>query len=206
MWRTCSPWCSRTSPPPGSGPGCLPGSGQGTACRGRCNAWPATPPAAGWPRAGGSSPGGRGSEQVVLGRGPVPGDPLHVDPRVAVQRPAALGHLLLGEQPRLDPLGQLDLLLGAEQRDLADLLQVVLDRVRGRARHRHLRGRKVVVVVAEDEDLLVLAAAIRGDLDHARAGRGFWAVRLAAAAPAGGRPTRLRPAVGAVRPVNLVAD
>ena len=110
-----------------------------------------------------------GLEQVVLGPGAVLGDPLQVDPLVGGQRPAALGQLLLGEQARLDPLGQLDLLLGVEQRDLADLLQVVLDRVRGRARHRDLRGGQVIVVVAEDEDLLVLAAAVRGDLDHPRA-------------------------------------
>ena len=87
------------------------------------------------------------------------------------RRPAALGQLLLGEQARLDPLGQLDLLLGVEQRHLADLLQVILDRVRGRTRHRDLRGRKIIIVVAEDEDLLVLAAAVRRDLDHARARR-----------------------------------
>ena len=85
--------------------------------------------------------------------------------------PAALGQLLLGEQAGLDPLGQLDLLLGVEQRHLADLLQVVLDRVRGGARHRDLRGRKIVVVVAEDEDLLVLAAAVRRDLDDPGARR-----------------------------------
>ena len=53
-----------------------------------------------------------------------------------VQRVPALGQLLLGEQARLDPLGQLDLLLGVEQRDLADLLEVVLDRVGGRAGRR----------------------------------------------------------------------
>ena len=39
-----------------------------------------------------------------------------------------LGQLLLAAG--LDPLGQLDLLLGVQQRDLADLLEVVLDRIR----------------------------------------------------------------------------
>jgi hypothetical protein len=73
------------------------------------------------------------------------------------------------KQAGLDPLGQLDFLLGVEQRHLADLPQVVLDRVRAGARHRHLRGRKIIVVIAEDEDLLVLAAAVRGQLDHAGA-------------------------------------
>ena len=84
-----------------------------------------------------------------------------------MQPVAALGQLLLGEQARLDPLGQLDLLLGVEQPYLADLLQVVLDRVRGGTRHHDLRGRKIVVVVTEDEDLLVLAGAVRGQLGHA---------------------------------------
>ena len=107
---------------------------------------------------------------MVLGASPVLGDPLQVDPHVGGQV-LALGQLLLGEQARLDPLGQLDLLLGVQQRHLADLLQVVLDRVRGRARDRHLRGRKMVVVIAEDEDLLVLAAAVRRDLDHPRGRR-----------------------------------
>ena len=36
-----------------------------------------------------------------------------------------------GVEPGLDPLGQLDLLLGVEQRDLADLLEVGADRVGG---------------------------------------------------------------------------
>ena len=97
-----------------------------------------------------------------------------------MDRFSARGQLLLGEQARLDPLGQLDLLLGVEQRYLADLLQVVLDRVRGGARHRDLGSRKTVVV-AEDEDLLVLAAAVRGQLDDPgarRAGAPGLGVRL----------------------------
>jgi len=57
-------------------------------------------------------------------------------------------------------------LLGVEQGYLADLLQVVLDRVRGGTGHRGLRGRKIVVVT-EDGDPLVLAGAVRGQLDHA---------------------------------------
>ena len=42
-----------------------------------------------------------------------------------------LAHPLGGIQPGLDPLGQVDLLLGVEQRDLADLLEVGPDGVRG---------------------------------------------------------------------------
>ena len=105
-----------------------------------------------------------GLEQVVLGPAAVLGDPLQVHPHVAGQVFADPGELLLGEQARLDPLGEVDLLLGVEQRDLADLLQVVLDRVRRRAGDRHLRGGKILVIVAEDEDLLVLAARLRESL------------------------------------------
>ena len=54
---------------------------------------------------------------------------------------AAFGQFLLGLPPGLDPLGQLGFLLGVEPGHLADLLQVVLDRVhvdrvRGRRRFR----------------------------------------------------------------------
>ncbi len=108
---------------------------------------------------------------MVLGPGAVLGDPLQVDARVRGQA-LALGQLLLREQARLDPLGQLDFLLGVEQRHLADLLQVVLDRVRGSTGHRDLRGWEIVVIVAEDEDLLVLGGAVRRDLDDGGARRG----------------------------------
>ena len=115
--------------------------------------------------------------------------------RASVERlRAAVGQLLLGEQARLDPLGQLDLLLGVEQRHLADLLQVVLDRVRGGTGHRDLRGRKILVVVAEDEDLLVLAATVRRDLDDAGARR----------AGAVGLGVRLRGRLAGLGPVGLV--
>ena len=58
--------------------------------------------------------------------------------------------LLLGEQARLDPLGQLHLLLGVEQGDLADLLEVVLDRVGGGTGDRHLLLRLVLDVGVGD--------------------------------------------------------
>ena len=64
--------------------------------------------------------------------------------------------LLVGEQAGLDPLGQLDLLLGVEQRDLADLLQVVLDRVGGRAGGHHLLLGLVGVVGLGQGEALVL--------------------------------------------------
>ena len=58
----------------------------------------------------------------------------------ACRAPAAAGELLLGEQARFDPLGQLDLLPGGEQRHLADLPQVVLHRARASALAAATRG------------------------------------------------------------------
>src|SRR5262249_56546588 len=79
-------------------------------------------------------------EQMVLGTAPVRGDHLKL---AAQLRDGASWHveLVFGEKPRLDALRELDLLLGIEQRDLADLLEVVLYRIRGRARLPDLRGR-----------------------------------------------------------------
>src|SRR5699024_8710850 len=47
-------------------------------------------------------------------------------------------------------------LFGVEQRHLADLLQVVLDRVRGGTCGDHLCGRRVVVIVVQDEGLVLV--------------------------------------------------
>ena len=99
-----------------------------------------------------------GLEQVVLRPPAVLGDPV-------AGRGASVGvdllagvELLLGEQAGLDALGELDLLLGVEQRDLADLLEVVLDRVGGRAGLHDLLRRLVgVVLVGQDEALDRLA-------------------------------------------------
>ena len=72
---------------------------------------------------------------------------------------------LLGEQAGLDPLGEVDLLLGVQQRDLADLLQVVLDRVGGRTGGDDLLGRSVVVVgVGVDEAAVLALLLLRGGL------------------------------------------
>ena len=76
-----------------------------------------------------------GLQQVVLGA-------LAVARRSSAGRAAAAGRAsrspssrgaqpLGGVEPGLDPLGELDLLLGVEQRDLADLLEVGPDRVGG---------------------------------------------------------------------------
>src|SRR5699024_5659885 len=69
--------------------------------------------------------------------------------------------LLLGVEAGLDALGELDLLGGVEQRDLADLLEVVLDRVGGRAGGDDLLGGGVVLggVVHEATGLLDLSVA-----------------------------------------------
>ncbi len=56
---------------------------------------------------------------------PVIGDPLEI---LQVRRLDLLfGERFVGEQPRFDALGEGDLLLGVQQGDLADLLEVVLD-------------------------------------------------------------------------------
>ena len=64
--------------------------------------------------------------------------------------------LLLGEQAGLDPLRELDLLLRVQQRDLADLLQVVLHRVRGGTGDHHLLLGLVGLVGLGDDEALVL--------------------------------------------------
>ena len=86
-----------------------------------------------------------GLHQMVLGPPAVFGDLLKVDPRFGGKVPAAFGELLLGEQPGLDPLGQLDLLPGVEQRHPADLLEVVPNRVGRSAGGCHPGDRTVLV-------------------------------------------------------------
>ncbi|CAM5643197.1 hypothetical protein SFUMM280S_03723 [Streptomyces fumanus] len=99
------------------------------ACRGRCSAWPGRPPGGGWP------PGG------ALGAAPVLGDDLQLALELRGEL-VGVGQLVLGEQTGLDALGEFDLLLGVEQRDLADLLEVVLDRVGGGTGRGDLLGRR----------------------------------------------------------------
>ena len=70
-----------------------------------------------------------GLQQVVPGPGADLGDPLQVDALARGQAVAAVSQLPLGGQARLDPLGQFGLLLGGEPGYLADLLQVLPDRV-----------------------------------------------------------------------------
>jgi hypothetical protein len=102
-----------------------------------------------------------GLEQVVLGPPAVFGDPLKIDALAGAQHSAAVGELLLGEQPGLDPLGKLDLLPGCEQRHPADLLQAVLDQVGGRAGGCHPGGGKALVVLAGNPRLVLALLARR---------------------------------------------
>ncbi len=102
-----------------------------------------------------------GLHQVVLGPPAVVGDPPKVNALTGAQHPAAFGQLLVGEQPGLDALGQLDFLLRVEQRHLTDLLEIVLDRVRRRPGDRYLRGGQILVVVAVDERLVLALLARR---------------------------------------------
>ena len=105
-----------------------------------------------------------GLEQVVLGVLAVLGDPPQLALELHVHLAAGV-ELLLGEEAGLDPLGELDLLLGVEEGDLADLLEVVLDRVGGGAGGDDLLGRGVVLVVLADDEaggLLDLLALLGG--------------------------------------------
>ena len=71
-------------------------------------------------------------QQVVFRAVAVAADPRHVAALRGGQLLALLrdlGHQLRGVQPRLDALGELDLFLGIEQRDLADLLEIGTHRV-----------------------------------------------------------------------------
>ena len=91
---------------------------------------------------------------MILGPPAVFGDPLEIDALAGAQHPAAFGELVLGEQPGFDPLGQLNLLPGGEQRHLADLLQVVRDRVGSRAGRCQPGGGKDLVVLAGNPRLV----------------------------------------------------
>ena len=73
---------------------------------------------------------------------PVGGDGL---PLTLTVQPGDLGR---SARPDLDPLGQRDLLVGGEQRDLADLLEVHANRIRRTACPSHGRGRNPRRIVA----------------------------------------------------------
>jgi hypothetical protein len=119
-----------------------------------------------------------GLHQMVLGPPAVLGDPLQVTALTGAQHPAAFGELVIGEHGRLDPLGQLDLLPGVEQRHLADLLEVVLDRVGRSATHCHLGGGQAPAVIAGNQRLVLtlLARCLRraGGASRGAALAGAW--------------------------------
>ena len=95
---------------------------------------------------------------MVLGPPAVLGDLLKIDALAGAQHPAAFGELVIGEQAGLDPLGQLDLLPGVEQRHLADLLEVVLNRVGSSAGGCRPDVGKVLVVLAGNRRLVMAGA------------------------------------------------
>jgi hypothetical protein len=109
---------------------------------------------------------------VVLRPAAVLGDPVELLLHLRRELLAAVD-LLLGEQAGLDPLGELDLLLGVEQGDLADLLEVVLDRVGGGAGGGDLLRRGVLLVlVGQGERRVLLALRQLGGLRGSSAGCG----------------------------------
>ena len=86
-----------------------------------------------------------GLEEVILGPAAILGDPLQI-PADPIPDPLPTVESLLGEQPRLDALRQIHFLLGIEQGDLADLLEVVLHRISRRTGLGHLLHRLIGVI------------------------------------------------------------
>ncbi len=70
--------------------------------------------------------------------------------------------LLLGEQTRFDALGQFDLLFSVEERNLADLLEIVLHRVRSCAGLGDLLHRLIGIVHVRQNDLFALGRGLGG--------------------------------------------
>ena len=101
-----------------------------------------------------------GLQQVVLGPLAVLGHPVQLATQLGRQVVALLGQAVLGVKTGLDALGELDLLLGVQQRDLTDLLEVVLDRVRGGAGGDDPLGRLVALVGVGDGEGAVLVLGL----------------------------------------------
>src|SRR5690606_10696021 len=75
------------------------------------------------------------AEQVALRTAAITDDPLHVEAELRLLVSSRhVRQLLLREQARLDAHREVDLLSGVQQRDLTDLLQVILDGVGRRTR------------------------------------------------------------------------
>ena len=75
-----------------------------------------------------------GLQQVLLGPAAVGRQRLQVPALGRGELLAGVGEQVVGVEAGLDPLGQLDLLLGVEQGDLADLVEVDPDQVGGQRR------------------------------------------------------------------------
>ncbi len=125
-----------------------------------------------------------GLQHVRLGPPPVLGDKLQVT--AEVRRQVRLGvQLVLGEQARLNALGEVDLLLGGEQAGPADGLQVRVNRVAHRRRlvvqvgaiaeHRRLSLKLGQVVVADVSVLVVPGTLPGGGSRRGGLGRGLGA-------------------------------
>jgi hypothetical protein len=113
-----------------------------------------------------------GLEEVVLCVAAVVGDPLEFTARLG-RHLVARAQLLFGEQASLDALGEIDLLVGIEERDLTALLELVLDGVCGGACRHHLLDGGVVFLARDHKtgDVLVdflgfLFIAILGNDDQ----------------------------------------
>ena len=93
-----------------------------------------------------------GLQQVLLGPAPVDGERLQVTALGRGQLGGRIGQQVVGVEPGLDPLGELDLLLGVEQRDLADLVEVDPDQVGGQRRGLLVQVRKTLVDLSAGVD------------------------------------------------------
>jgi hypothetical protein len=93
---------------------------------------------------------------VVLGAATILGDPFEIVELCRFDLGVIVVELFVGKKPSFDSLGKLDLLLGVQQRDLADLLQVILHRVsRGTGCHHLLLGFVGVVGLRQGEALIL---------------------------------------------------
>ena len=103
-----------------------------------------------------------GLEQVVLRLLAVLGQEVQLAALAAGHLVGLVLQLVLGVQAGLDAAGQVDFLLGVQQGNLADLLEVVLDGVGGRAGDGHLLDGLVRFVgIGDDESTLDVDAGVR---------------------------------------------
>ena len=99
---------------------------------------------------------------MILGALAVLGDPVQLTAVFGLKVIALRPQQVLGVQAGLNALGELDLLGGVEQRHLADLLEVVLDRIRGGPGGHHLLRRLIGLVGVGDREGAVLVLVRTG--------------------------------------------